>query len=654
MSPNYATSLSPVVRHSLSIRGTPVSDNLLGARLGNYEIESPLGQGGMARVYKAWDTTLHRSVAIKVIEPGLSVQEKYRERFEREAQAVAALEHPHIVPVYYFGKTDSLYYLAMKFIEGEDLGSIMNRYSVAGEYLPFDDILQIIEGVVSALDYAHSKGVIHRDVKPSNIMIDREGHPYLTDFGLALDLSQGTVGDVLGTPHYVSPEQARNSANAVPQSDLYSLGVVLYELFTGVLPFDDPSPTAVALQHMMNEPPSPRALNPDLSAEIEAVILKAMAKNPSERYQNGKGLITALQAALQNVEPRRNVQEIPALPPLPPGVQAPAPRHQSTRSVAAEVRASLAQRATIIPAAISQAPTKARSNFPGGNPPQASLPAQEPVGQKMSYLPLLVLGIVMVVVILVVVLIATNLNNPSPIAAALPSQTPLITTVPPTSIVESEATATVISASILPSPTLELPTLTATFMPPSPLPATALPTATSLPPTLIPTPVPPSPLPATALPTVTSVPPTATSLPPTPTIIPPTPNSGPTAAPNGWLPVRFIYNADAFYWMNDSDRTISSKPIVFEQVGGQKQFAGNRFAYYSMEAGRCMQIMFADVARIGCPENRRPNAYFTPTRTQSVDFWTGGTGQFRVLWNEAEVAVCDISAGECSAFLPPG
>jgi hypothetical protein len=106
--------------------------------------------------------------------------------------------------------------------------------------------------------------------------------------------------------------------------------------------------------------------------------------------------------------------------------------------------------------------------------------------------------------------------------------------------------------------------------------------------------------------------------------------------------------------MNDSDRTISSKSIVFEQVGGQKQFAGSRFAYYANEPGRCMQIMFADVARIGCPENRRPNAYFTPTRTQNVDFWTGGTGQFRVLWNDVEVAVCDISAGECSAFLPPG
>jgi serine/threonine protein kinase len=610
-----------------------VSDNLLGVRLGNYEIESPLGQGGMAHVYKARDTTLRRLVAIKVIEPGLSIQEKYRERFEREAQAVASLEHPHIVPVYYFGKTESLYYLAMKFIEGEDLGSIMNRYSIAGEYLPFDDILRIIEGVVGALDYAHSKGVIHRDVKPSNIMIDREGYPYLTDFGLALDLSQGTVGDVLGTPHYVAPEQARNSASAVPQSDLYSLGVVLYELFTGVVPFDDPSPTAVALQHMMNEPLSPRALNPELSLGIEEVILKAMAKNPSDRYQSGKELISALRTALQNVDLRRNVQEVPALPPLPPGVQVPPPRHQSTRSVAAEVRTSLAQRATIMPTGMPQAPSKTAGQSQraaDSTKPQTTLSQQEIVGQKRSYLPFMVLGIVMLVVIVAVAIIAASLNNSPETVAALPSETPSVTPVPPTSTVENQPTATVNAAPLVPSPTQEIPTSTVTPLPPSPLPPTA-----------------------TTLPTATPLSPTPTLIPPTATSVPAVSVSGPTAAPTDWLPVRFIYNADAFYWMNDSDRTISSKPIVFEKVGGQKKFAGSRFSYYSMESGRCMQIMFTDVARNGCPENRHPNAFFTPTRTQNVDFWTGGTGQFRVLWNNVEIAICDIAAGECSAFLPP-
>jgi serine/threonine protein kinase len=601
-----------------------VSDNLLGARLGNYEIESPLGQGGMARVYKAYDTTLRRAVAIKVIEPGLSVQEKYRERFEREAQSVAGLEHPHIVPVYYFGKTLNLYYLAMKFIEGEDLGSIMYRYASAGEYMPHNDILAIIEGIMAALDYAHSKGVIHRDVKPSNIMIDRDGHSYLTDFGLALDLSQGTVGDVLGTPHYVSPEQARNSASAVPQSDLYSMGVVLYELFAGVVPFDDPSPTAVALQHMMNEPPSPRAMNPDLSPEIEGVILKAMAKNPSDRYQSGKEMAAALRSAVQSTEPRRNVQELPALPPLPPGMTPPPPRQLSTRSVAAEVRTSLAQRASLARSTAVTAPPKGAAGSATAtikSQPDTAAPATEISARKVSYLPLLVLAGVMLAVLVFVGVIVSGLNN-SP-AAVLPSATPVI----PTNAIVIQPTATVSDATLVPTPTVPPPTATP-----------IVPTATIA----LPSPVPPT---AVILPTAIIIPPTSTVM-----VV----STGPTAAPSGWLPVRFIYTADAFYWMNDSNQTINSKPIVFERVGGVESFAGSRFAYYSMESGRCMEIMFADVARTGCPEGRRPNAFFTPTRSQHVDFWTGTSGQFHVLWNGVEVAVCDIAAGVCNAYLPPG
>jgi hypothetical protein len=166
--------------------------------------------------------------------------------------------------------------------------------------------------------------------------------------------------------------------------------------------------------------------------------------------------------------------------------------------------------------------------------------------------------------------------------------------------------------------------------------------------------------------TPTSVVVTATPAPPTtaptslPTAIPaqaatnvPSPASvGATPAPADWLPVRFIYNADAFYWMNDSRQTISAEFIVFEQVSGGKRFEGKQFAFYSLLANRCMQIMFAEVARQGCPESRRPNAFFTPTRAQNVDFWIG-RGQFRVLWRGAEVALCDIAAGQCSAFLPP-
>jgi serine/threonine protein kinase len=278
-----------------------MSDPLIGARLGNYQIESSLGRGGMAHVYRAVDVTLRRLVALKVIEPDLRDLSSYAARFEREAQAIAALDHPNIVPVYYFGEADGLYYLVMKFIEGVELRDLMDLYFYDRQTLPTADLLRIFEAVGSALDYAHGLGVIHRDIKPSNIMIDRSGQPYLTDFGLALNVSQGTIGEVFGTPHYIAPEQARSSANAVPQSDFYSLGVILYELFTGTVPFDDPVPTAVALQHIMKEPMPPHIVNPDLPPSLEMVIMKALAKNADERYQTGEALTTALKRALRGM-----------------------------------------------------------------------------------------------------------------------------------------------------------------------------------------------------------------------------------------------------------------------------------------------------------------------------------------------------------------
>ncbi len=278
-----------------------MSDPLIGARLGNYHIESTLGRGGMAHVYRAVDVTLRRMVALKVIEPDLRDLGNYSARFEREAQAIAALEHPNIVPVYYFGEADSLYYMAMKFIEGVELRTLMDLYHQDGQSLPTADLLRIFEAVGGALDYAHSRGVIHRDIKPSNIMIDRTGQPYVTDFGLALNVSQGTIGEVFGTPHYIAPEQARSSANAVPQSDFYSLGVILYELFTAVVPFDDPVPTAIALQHIMKEPTPPHVINPDLPPSLEAVIMKALAKDADERYQTGEALTSALRRALRGM-----------------------------------------------------------------------------------------------------------------------------------------------------------------------------------------------------------------------------------------------------------------------------------------------------------------------------------------------------------------
>lgn len=320
-------------------------DPLIGQQLATYRIERLIGSGGMAQVYYGWDTKLERPVAIKVIDARHRDDPSYAQRFIREAQAVAAWHHENIVQIYYADDENGLYYFAMEYIDGPDLGRLLAQYADDGELMAYEDVLFVGRAVACALDYAHQEGVIHRDVKPANVMLTKKGRVILTDFGLAMDVYQGTLGEAFGSPHYISPEQARSSANAVAQSDLYSLGVVLYEMLTGAVPFDDPSATVVALQHLTEPPPSPRQLNPNLNAETEAVLLKALSKSPEERYQTGKELMAALEEALHAGQPSPVEGEEKELPSPPnggepsPGVQSPSARALSKMSVSE--RASL-------------------------------------------------------------------------------------------------------------------------------------------------------------------------------------------------------------------------------------------------------------------------------------------------------------------------
>jgi serine/threonine protein kinase len=308
-------------------------DPLIGKQLGEYRLDALLGQGGMAHVYRAVDVRLKRNAVVKVIDPPSRNDAGYVRRFEREAQIIARLDHPHIVRLYRFDEQDGWLYMAMQYIEGADLGVVLANYRADGEFIEPSDARRIIREVCLAVDYAHSQGVIHRDVKPANILLDRQGRAFLSDFGLALLTEAGTRGEIFGSAHYVAPEQAISSAKAVPQSDLYAIGVILYEMFTGDVPFNAATPLDTALLHINEPPVPPRQRRADINPELEAVILKALAKKSEDRYPNGLALAEAMERALQgpsaalmtprSTTPRPTIPDLVMLEldqhPLPPG-----------------------------------------------------------------------------------------------------------------------------------------------------------------------------------------------------------------------------------------------------------------------------------------------------------------------------------------------
>ncbi len=278
-------------------------DPLIGRQLGSFRLDRVLGRGGMATVYYGWDVKLDRPVAVKLIDARLQGQADYAQRFVNEARTIATWRHPNILQVYYADDDEGLYYYVMEYVRGQDLSGLLTEQRAAGRPLPLLEVMRVGRAVAEALDYAHAHGVIHRDVKPANIMVAEDSRVVLTDFGLALNVAQGTLGKIFGSPHYFAPEQARNSAEVVPQSDIYSLGVVLYEMLAGRVPFDDPEPLALAMLHLQQAPPPPRQFNPALSPAVEAVVLKALSKAPADRYQTAVALMDALSQALDLPEP---------------------------------------------------------------------------------------------------------------------------------------------------------------------------------------------------------------------------------------------------------------------------------------------------------------------------------------------------------------
>jgi hypothetical protein len=272
-------------------------DDLAGKPLGPYQIVAPLGKGGMGIVYKAYQPTLTRYVALKVLPQRYTDDPTFVGRFWQEARAAAKLEHPHILPIYDYGEYEGYHYIAMQLVRDGSLAQLLH-----GDPLLLEQIGYIIAQVGGALDYAHTREVIHRDVKPDNILISRQSGCLLTDFGIAKLLESTAhltqIGTSIGTPTYMSPEQCRGDEDIDGRSDIYSLGVVLYEMATGRPPFQGSTPQAIQWKHLNEPPRPPRSLNPTLPAEVAAVILKALAKKREERYATAGAMAQALQDAL--------------------------------------------------------------------------------------------------------------------------------------------------------------------------------------------------------------------------------------------------------------------------------------------------------------------------------------------------------------------
>jgi serine/threonine protein kinase/beta-lactam-binding protein with PASTA domain len=263
---------------------------------GRYQLEARIGGGGMAIVYKARDLILNRQVAVKVLRSQYGTDEDFVNRFRREAQAVASLSHPNVVGVYDVGQDGDTHYMVMEYVEGSTLKEVINRRGA----LPVEEAVRIAVQICDALDHAHQNQIIHRDIKPHNILIGKNGRVKVTDFGIARAVTSTTIthtNAVLGSVHYFSPEQARGGITA-EKSDIYSLGIVLYEMVTGQLPFSGDSPISVALKHLQEPLPEPKQINPDIPQSVENVILKALVKDPLLRYASAKEMLLDLETCL--------------------------------------------------------------------------------------------------------------------------------------------------------------------------------------------------------------------------------------------------------------------------------------------------------------------------------------------------------------------
>lgn len=305
-----------------------MSDTLTGKKIGKYLIKEKLGSGGMAEVYKGYQENLDRFVAIKLMHAFLVADQDFLNRFQREARAMASLNHPNIVGVYDFDVYgENSYYLVMEYIRGGTLKERLEQLARQGERLPLTDVVKMIAEIADALAYAHRRDMVHRDIKPANIMLNEDtGRAVLTDFGIvklmgSQSMAFTATGALIGTPAYMSPEQALGKSGD-HRVDIYSLGVMLFQMVTGTLPYDADTPLAVVMQHVNSPTPEPSSLIPDIPWGLQEVIMKAMAKSPEERFGSAGEMAAALRAVDLSATSSRPVA---AVPPPSPSMDYPTP-----------------------------------------------------------------------------------------------------------------------------------------------------------------------------------------------------------------------------------------------------------------------------------------------------------------------------------------
>ncbi len=581
----------------------PASEILVGRRLANFHILKLLGRGGMAEVYYGWDVKLDRPVAIKVIDTRSRNDPLYAQRFVHEARAIAAWHHPNIIPIYYADDEAGYIYYVMEYIQGMDLEQILNEYSDRNELIPHADVIRIGRAAADAIDYAHRHGVIHRDVKPSNLLISTDSRVVLTDFGLAFSIQKGSIGAVFGSPHYIAPEQARDSSQVVPQSDLYALAVILYQMLTGALPFDDPSPTALALQHLTLDPPRPRQINSGLSQEVEDVLLRGLSKGPDDRYRSGKELMDALAAALNVI--------IPTSPYLP------------QKNSAVETAQTASPRLSQI--SLAQIVDERREATALFSPGAVSEPIRKMVPGVPTQLTRFWIGCGVLILLgaMGFFLAALLLNPDRPCAQAV---APVLTFE-----VDTARSATVQpTQTIPPIQTVEIVAVIPTRV----QPATEIPAASTI-----------------AEPT---------EIPPSPTLNSP-PDAPPPGRPDGDLFVMY-YDKTGFYIKNLSGKDRSVYPLAFELLGKDDNpvvrmegwYWGN--IYSKFRADYCMVLEILELTEHLSPKecNDLYLVYRRPIQNSGVIFWIKDKDakEFRVLWAGEEVGRCKIDEKYCEVYLP--